>query len=103
MPDADGEARTVKFASMVSQLDGTCQHVLFLELGSGAQLCPSSLHLMRNSVSRADSFWGAWPAIRFSHGVDGLVMPCTHLTALSDFLLSGRKAAGLRRGTPRLV
>ena len=95
VPDEGGEARTVKFASMAAQLDGTCQHVLFLELGSGAQLCPSSLHLMRNSVSRADSFWGAWSAIRFSHGVDGLVMPCTHLTALSDFLLSARKAAGL--------
>ena len=94
-PGADGEERTVKFASMVAQLDGTCQHALFLELGSGAQLCPSSLHLMRNSVSRADSFWGAWSAIRFSHGVNGLLMPCSHLAALGDFLLSARRAAGL--------
>ena len=55
--DAKEEERTVKVASMLAQLHGACQHVLFLELGSGATLCPSALHLIRNAVSRADSFW----------------------------------------------
>ena len=92
-PDASAEERTLNFASMVRQLHGSCQHVLFLELGSGAQLCPAALHIMRNSISRADSFWGAWTAVRFSHGVDGLVMPCSHLASLADFLQQMRKAA----------
>lgn len=55
--DSKEQERTVKFASMLAQLDSTCQHVLFLELGSGATLCPSALHLIRNTLARADSFW----------------------------------------------
>eukprot|EP00802_Teleaulax_amphioxeia_P009722 Tamp_09743.p1 GENE.Tamp_09743~~Tamp_09743.p1 ORF type:complete len:361 (+),score=71.05 Tamp_09743:38-1120(+) len=93
--DSKEQERTVKFASMLAQLDSTCQHVLFLELGSGATLCPSALHLIRNTLARADSFWGTWSAIRFSHAVNGLVMPCSHLSALSHFLFSARKAAAL--------
>ncbi len=70
--DTKEEERTVKFASMLAQLHGGCQHVLFLELGSGATLCPSALHLIRNAVSRADSFW--------SHAALIILLFCLSLT-----------------------
>ena len=94
-PGEEEQKRSLRFASMLRQLDGSCQHALFMELSSGAQLCPAALHKMRSSIARADSFWGTWSAIRFSHGVDGIVMPCTHLAALAGFISRSRTMAAL--------
>merc|ERR1712216_103061 len=55
-PGEEEQKRSLRFASMLRQLDGSCQHALFMELSSGAQLCPAALHKMRSSIARADSF-----------------------------------------------
>jgi len=47
---------------------------------------PTLLELKRSFV-RVGWRRGTWSAIRFSHAVNGLVMPCSHLSPLSQFLL----------------
>lgn len=54
-------------------------------MGAGGQ--GSLVQLTTTETCVLDVCRGTWSAIRFSHAVNGLVMPCSHLRPLSHFLL----------------